>query len=115
MGPSFKACVQEGRALGIMCSYNSVNGIPMCANRELLTDVLRDQWGFDGYVTSDCGAINDIYQHHQFVHDGKTATAAGLKAGCDSDCGGVYSSNLVNAVNASILSEETVDLSLKRL
>jgi beta-glucosidase-like glycosyl hydrolase len=113
--PSFKACVQEGRALGIMCSYNAVNGIPMCANRELLTDVLRDQWGFDGYVTSDCGAIDDIYQHHLFVHDGETATAAGLKAGCDSDCGGVYSSHLVNAVNASILSEETVDLSLKRL
>ena len=58
--PGFKSCVQEGRALGIMCSYNAVNGVPMCGNRMLLTDVLRDQWGFDGYVTSDCGAINDI-------------------------------------------------------
>ena len=58
--PGFKSCVQEGRALGIMCSYNAVNGVPMCGNQHLLTDVLRDQWGFDGYVTSDCGAINDI-------------------------------------------------------
>ena len=50
--PGFKACVQEGRALGIMCSYNAVNGVPMCANQKLLADVLRGEWGFDGYVTS---------------------------------------------------------------
>jgi len=113
--PAFKSCVQEGRALGIMCSYNAVNGIPMCANRELLTDVLRDEWGFDGYVTSDCGAINDISVNHHFDPDGATATAAGLKAGCDTDCGEVYGHNLISAVNRSILSEETIDLSLKRL
>lgn len=113
--PSFKACVQEGRALGIMCSYNAVNGVPMCANRELLTDVLRDQWGFDGYVTSDCTATLNIYDSHHFVPDIKTATALGLEAGCDSDCGAAYQSTVVQAVNASILSEETVDNSLKRL
>eukprot|EP00931_Biecheleriopsis_adriatica_P085911 TRINITY_DN60680_c0_g1_i1.p1 TRINITY_DN60680_c0_g1~~TRINITY_DN60680_c0_g1_i1.p1 ORF type:complete len:769 (-),score=153.79 TRINITY_DN60680_c0_g1_i1:74-2380(-) len=113
--PAFKSCVQEGRALGIMCSYNAVNGIPMCANRELLTDVLRKEWGFDGYVTSDCGAINDIQVNHHFAPDGPTAAAMGLKAGCDTDCGGVYGKGVVKAVNMSILSEETIDLSLKRL
>lgn len=113
--PAFKSCVQEGRALGIMCSYNAVNGVPMCANREMLTDVLRDQWGFDGYVTADCGAINDIRANHHFAKDGPTAAAVGLKAGCDTDCGQVYGKNTVAAVNASILSEETVDVSLRRL
>jgi beta-glucosidase-like glycosyl hydrolase len=113
--PGFKSCVQEGRGLGIMCSYNAVNGVPMCANRDLLTNVLRDQWGFDGYVTSDCGAINDIQANHHFAPDGPTAAAMGLKAGCDNDCGGVYGGNTIKAVNMSILSEKTIDISLRRL
>jgi len=119
--PGFKACVQEGRGLGIMCSYNAVNGVPMCANQKLLTDVLRGQWGFDGYVTSDCGAIADIYKNHQWPPNpadppnAVVAAAAGLKAGCDTDCGGVYGSSVVEAVNRSILSEATVDASLQRL
>lgn len=107
--------MEQGKALGIMCSYNAVNGVPMCANRELLTDVLRDQWGFDGYVTSDCGAINDITKSHNFAPDQATAAAMGLKAGCDTDCGGVYGGNTVKAINMSILSEDTVDLALHRL
>jgi len=113
--PGFKSCVQEGRALGIMCSYNSVNGVPMCGNRMLLTDVLREQWGFDGYVTSDCGAISDIQNNHHFAPDAPTAAAMGLKAGCDTDCGGVYGGNAIAAVNRSLLSEDTIDISLKRL
>jgi len=118
--PAFKACVQEGRALGIMCSYNAVNGVPMCANRELLTDVLRGEWGFDGYVTSDCSAIKDIYVNHNYPGgvyppDAKTAAAVGLKAGCDSDCGGVYGGNAVAAVEAGYLSEETIDVALVNL
>merc|ERR1719235_1920237 len=113
--PGFRSCVEKGKGLGIMCSYNAVNGIPMCANRELLTDVLRDQWGFDGYVTSDCGAINDVRANHHFAPDPPTAAAMGLKAGCDTDCGGVYGGNTVKAVNMSILSEQTVDVALKHL
>eukprot|EP00316_Scyphosphaera_apsteinii_P007887 CAMPEP_0119311614 /NCGR_PEP_ID=MMETSP1333-20130426/23126_1 /TAXON_ID=418940 /ORGANISM="Scyphosphaera apsteinii, Strain RCC1455" /LENGTH=788 /DNA_ID=CAMNT_0007316041 /DNA_START=39 /DNA_END=2405 /DNA_ORIENTATION=- len=113
--PGFKSCVKEGRALGIMCSYNAVNGVPMCGNRQLLNDVLRERWGFDGYVTSDCGAINDIVANHHFAPDGETATAMGLKAGCDTDCGGVYGGNLIKAVNRSILSVQTLDISLRRL
>jgi len=87
----------------------------MCANQKLLTDVLRGEWQFDGYVTSDCGAINDIVANHKFAPDAQTATAMGLKAGCDTDCGGVYGGSLVKAVNDSILSEATVDVSLRRL
>ena len=87
----------------------------MCANQKLLNDVLRGQWGFDGYVTSDCGAITDITANHHFAPDGKTATAMGLKAGCDTDCGSVYGKNLIAAVNQSILSVATIDASLVRL
>lgn len=86
-----------------------------CANQHLLTDVLRDTWGFDGYVTSDCGAINDVQVNHHFAPDGKTAAAMGLKAGCDTDCGGVYGGHAIEAVNASILAEATIDVALTHL
>eukprot|EP00966_Prymnesium_polylepis_P024480 563784-Prymnesium_polylepis.1 len=82
----------------------------MCGNQHLLTDVLRGEWGFDGYVTSDCGAINDIQVNHHFAPDGPTAAAMGLKAGCDTDCGGVYGGHVIDAVNRSILSEATIDV-----
>ena len=54
--PAFKACGEAG-AMSYMCSYNAINGVPSCANRELLTDLLRDNWNFDGFVVSDCGRL----------------------------------------------------------
>jgi beta-glucosidase-like glycosyl hydrolase len=82
----------------------------------LLTPKFESRWpGFDGYVTSDCGAISDIEVNHHFAPDKPTAAAMGLKAGCDTDCGGVYGSSAVQAVNESKLSEATIDLSLQRL
>lgn len=115
----FKACVTEGKALGIMCSYNSVNGVPMCGNSLWLNNTLRNTWGFDGYVTSDCGAIRDIYtpqpKGHGYVKDADHATKIGLEAGCDVDCGGIYPGNLVHAVNAGLVKKETVDTALTRL
>ena len=80
--------MQEGRALGIMCSYNAVNGIPMCANEMLLTDVLRTEWGFDGYVTSDCDADNDVFFNHHYTKTPEESVAKILHAGTDVDCGG---------------------------
>ena len=65
--PQFEAAVKEGGALSVMCAYNSVDGLPACANPRLLGDILRKQWGFQGYVVSDCGAIGDIYQSHKFA------------------------------------------------
>ena len=113
--PAFEACVRDGRALGIMCSYNAVNGVPMCANKHLLDEILRGRWGFDGYVTSDCGAISDISGAHGFAPDDRTAAAMGLRAGCDTDCGSVYGASAAEAVRASLLSEGTIDVSLGRL
>ena len=67
--PHFEAAIREGGAYSVMCAYNSVDGQPACANPRLLDDILRKEWGFQGYVVSDCGAIGDIYLHHKFVAD----------------------------------------------
>lgn len=64
--PAFKACIQAG-ARSVMCSYNAVNGKPSCASPELLQGLLRDKWGFDGFVVSDCGAVSDILWPHRFT------------------------------------------------
>ena len=65
--PAFKACVKRGGASSVMCSYNALNGEPTCAKPSLLQGRLRDEWGFDGFVVSDCGAINGVLWPHQFV------------------------------------------------
>lgn len=83
--PSFQTCVEEGQASGIMCSYNSVNGQPSCANEWLLKTVLRDTWQFDGYVTSDCDAEGDTAMRNRYPNS-SDAVAAILKAGTDVDC-----------------------------
>ena len=73
-----------------MCAYNRINGEPACANTHLLDDMLRGQWGFGGYVVSDCGAIADIYQRHHFVKTAEEASAVALKRGTDLECGDTY-------------------------
>jgi beta-glucosidase-like glycosyl hydrolase len=113
--PAFRACVMEGKSLGIMCSYNSVNGKPSCANDWLLETTLRETWGFEGYVTSDCGAIEDIYTQHNYTTDGINATAQSIAAGTDVDCGGVYSKFLSEAVQKRLLTHDQVDRSFSRL
>ena len=97
-----------------MCAYNSVDGQPACANPRLLTDILRKQWGFQGYVVSDCGAIGDIYQSHKFAATALEGVAAALKAGTDLDCGIEYK-NLLPAVRAGLLAESDIDPAVRRL
>ena len=65
--PQFKMGIEEGKAYSVMCAYNRFRGEPCCGSKELLTTILRNEWGFKGYVVSDCGAIDDIYQHHKVV------------------------------------------------
>jgi xylan 1,4-beta-xylosidase len=81
--PAFRRSVVQGGAKGVMCSYNEVNGIPSCANSLLLKDLLRDTWGFDGYVTSDSGAVTDINQNHHYCKDLTCSVGAALSNGCD--------------------------------
>ncbi|MBM0106633.1 glycoside hydrolase family 3 C-terminal domain-containing protein [Steroidobacter sp. S1-65] len=84
--PAFRAAIVEGRAGSIMCAYNRVNGEPACVSNELLRARLRDAWKFNGYVVSDCDAVQDISEKHGFAPDAVTAVAAALKAGVDNEC-----------------------------
>jgi beta-glucosidase len=106
--PHFEMAVREGHVGGFMGAYNAVYGQPACANPQLLTDILRQQWGFTGYIVSDCGAINDIHAHHHFSESPEAAAAAAVKAGCNISCGGEYNA-LVKAVQTGLITEEEID------
>jgi beta-glucosidase len=112
--PHFEAAVREGGAFSVMCAYNRVNGDPACASPRLLGQILRGEWGFPGYVVSDCGAIGDIYQGHKVAATQEEAAARAVKAGTDLDCGTEYSA-LVPAVRQHLITEADIDTSLRRL
>ncbi|MGD8279255.1 MAG: glycoside hydrolase family 3 C-terminal domain-containing protein, partial [Gemmatimonadota bacterium] len=112
--PAFRAAVGEGGALSVMCAYNAVYGDPACGSSLLLEDILRGEWGFGGYVVSDCGAISDIYRGHRVAANVVAAAAMGVSAGTDLSCGTEYRS-LTAAVQAGLLSEAQVDTALARV
>jgi beta-glucosidase len=112
--PAFKAAVTEGKADSVMCVYNAVDGVPGCASTDLLEKRLREQWGFQGFVVSDCGAIGDIFRSHRYSPTQGAASVAAVKAGTDLTCGGEYVS-LVNEVKAGTITEAEVTRSTERL
>ncbi len=112
--PQFEAAVRDGGVRSVMCAYNSVDGKPACANPRLLGDILRKQWGFPGYVVSDCGAIGDIYQGHHAASGPDQGVSLALKAGVDLDCGLEYS-HITAAVRQNLIAESDVDAALRRL
>jgi beta-glucosidase len=112
--PQFEMAVKDGGAFSVMCAYNRVDGLPACANPRLLNDILRKQWGFRGYVVSDCGAIGDIYLNHKTSPNAQEGVASAVKAGTDLNCGVEYGS-LLPAVRAGLLSESEIDQALGRL
>ena len=111
--PAFRDLITEGKAYSIMCAYNRLNTAPACDSKQLF-DILRHEWGFDGYVVSDCGAVWDMYHGHQFVKTESEASALAVKAGTDLTCGGEYKS-LIQAVKQGLITEAQIDTSLKRL
>eukprot|EP00743_Colponemidia_sp_Colp-15_P007755 GILK01008397.1.p1 GENE.GILK01008397.1~~GILK01008397.1.p1 ORF type:complete len:751 (-),score=119.29 GILK01008397.1:185-2437(-) len=111
--PAFRACVTEGKVRSIMCSYNSVNGVPACANPFLMQTLLRDTWGFDGYVVSDCDAVSDIFNSHHYAPSWAATVQSSVKAGCDMCCGDSYK-HLQEAVETGLLSEFDIDQSIRR-
>ncbi|MBN2526918.1 MAG: glycoside hydrolase family 3 C-terminal domain-containing protein [Deltaproteobacteria bacterium] len=113
--PAFEAAVVEGGAMSVMCAYNALNGIPACANSWLLKDVLRDKWGFTGYVVSDCGAVADIVDNHNYVASDIDASVAAITAGTDLNCGSRYQRDLQEAVENEVISEDVLDTALVRL
>jgi beta-glucosidase len=112
--PAFRATIVEGRADSIMCAYNAIDGVPACANKFLLQDTLRAAWKFNGYVTSDCGAVEDITTGHKFTPDNEHGSALAVQAGTDTTCGNEYVA-LVKAVQQGLIKESEIDTSLKRL
>jgi len=112
--PAFKACVREAKAFSVMGAYNRTNGEPCCASPTLLGKILRDEWGFDGYVVSDCGAIADIHAHHKITASPEESAALAVKSGCDLNCGEVYES-LPSAVERGLITEEEIDVAVRRL
>ncbi len=114
--PAFRATITEAHADSIMCAYNALDGLPACASKELLVDILRHDWAFKGFVTSDCGAVDDFFEanaHHTSA-DKETAAADAIKAGTDTNCGSTYKA-LGGAVKRGLISESEIDTSLKRL
>ena len=106
--PAFKACVQEGKVEAVMPGYNAVNGVPTCCNRELLIDILRNKWGFEGHVVSDCGAIRDIHEYHGVTKTAPESAAFAMNNGCDLNCGSVFE-YLPMAVKKGWVDEKRLD------
>jgi beta-glucosidase len=119
--PAFKSAIMKGGVFSVMGAYNSVNGIPVCVNKWLLIDVLRNEWGFKGYVVSDCGAISDIIHKHKYEIDPQKAVALAVKAGTDLECETceteqfMYDKYLLEAVKKGYVSQEYIDKSVTRL
>jgi beta-glucosidase len=112
--PQFEMGIKEGKAYSVMCAYNRYNGETCCGSSSLLTGILRTEWGFDGYVVSDCGAINDIYNGHKVVATPAEAAALGVRSSTDLECGSAYR-NLKESLNKGLITEREIDVSLKRL
>lgn len=113
--PAFEMAVKEGNVRSIMSAYNAVNGIPCGANRELLIDILRGEWGFDGFVTSDCGAVDDVFNKHHYVGSGAEASAVSMKNGEDLNCGDTFQQYCKSAIEKGLMTEADLDLALTRV
>tara|TARA_R110002020_G_scaffold85914_6_gene211936 strand:+ start:99235 stop:101484 length:2250 start_codon:yes stop_codon:yes gene_type:complete len=109
--PAFEALVEDAHVEAVMCAYNSTNGEPCCANKYLISDVLRDKWNFKGHVLSDCGAIQDLYNQengHGTVQTKAEAAALAVNSGVSLNCGDTYPA-LPEAVEKGFITEEKID------
>ena len=113
--PAFKALVQEGKVAEVMCAYQRIDGQPCCSQTRYEQQILRNEWGFDGLITSDCGAIRDFLPRwHNTAKDQAEASAQAVLAGTDVECGSEYK-NLPEAVRRGDIKETDLDHSLRRL
>ncbi len=121
--PQFEAAIREGHAYSVMSAYNALNGVPNSCNKRLLTDILRTQWGFDGYVVSDDGSVADIFRNHGYARNGIETSALAVKAGNDLDSGttfagggrGAGTPNLLQAIRQGLLTKKEIDIAVSRL
>jgi beta-glucosidase len=112
--PAFRATVREAKAASVMGAYNRTNGEACCASPRLLGRILRDEWKFDGYVVSDCGALDDLWRSHGLAKTRAEAAALALKNGCDLECGDTWST-LMEAYKAKLITEADVDRAARRV
>lgn len=112
--PAFRDTIVEAKAYSVMCAYNRTNGEPCCTSKRLMVDILRGEWGFDGYVVSDCGAVRDIWEYHKYVKTEAESSALAVRAGTDLTCGNEYV-KLLEALQKGLITEAEIDTSLKRL
>jgi beta-glucosidase len=112
--PAFEACVREGRAFSVMGAYNRTNGEPCCGSRTLLQKILRQEWGFEGYVVSDCWAIQDFHLGHKVTQTPQESVALAVRNGCDLNCGNIYP-RLLEAVQEGLVTEAEITRSVTRL
>lgn len=105
--PAFKACVQEAKVEAVMGAYNRTNGEPCCGSKTLLKDILRDSWGFEGHVVSDCWAIKDFHEYHKVTKNAVESVALAMKNGCDLNCGNLFI-YLIQSVEEGLVSEDRI-------
>ncbi len=114
--PAYEMAIKEGKAASIMASYNAINGLPSTANPWLLTKVLRQEWGFNGYVVSDCGGVGNLVSSHKYVKTKELAAMVSIKAGLDLECGdNVYKEPLINAYKSGMVSMADIDTAAYRV
>ena len=118
--PAFEVLVKEGNVQEVMCAYNRYEGAPCCGSNKLLVDILRNTWGYEGIIVSDCGAIDDFWRkdqrtpRHETHPDRESASVDAVRKGTDVECGGSYRS-LLDAVKNGNIEEEELNVSLRRL
>ncbi|KAK1351654.1 putative beta-D-xylosidase 6 [Heracleum sosnowskyi] len=112
--PPFRSCIQQGKASCLMCSYNEVNGIPACGDKELLQKARKD-WGFKGYIASDCDAVATIYEYQNYTKSPEDAVALALKSGTDINCGTYMLLNTKSAMEQGKVQENDIDKALLNL
>jgi beta-glucosidase-like glycosyl hydrolase len=108
----YKALIEKDNLPAIMTAYNAVNGIPMSASKYYVDSVIRKTYGMEGYVTGDCDAVSDMLNGHHFAKSREEATSLGLKSGVDCDCGSVYQSSTIGALNSGLVNEAEIDRAL---
>lgn len=112
--PAFEALVKEAKVESVMGAYNRVNGEPCCASPTLLVDILRDEWGFEGHVVSDCWAIADFHKHHMVTSTAPQSAALAIENGCDLNCGNTYL-HLLTALQEGLIDESLIHRAAVRL
>lgn len=112
--PAFKMLAQEGKVYSFMCAYNGLYGEPCCSNPFLLSNILREQWGFKGFIATDCGAVYDMFISHHSAKDSIVGMAKAIRAGVDNHCLG-YVGAVIPAIEQGLLIESELDTAVARL